>query len=538
MLPPLLLSFPATSRTGVALSGVTRPGGRASAVEDAAGVRKRPSPAPGGAAAQDGATRLTAVAAELRAPTASATSLARRWQTAVMASMDHKVQCYERERAALQAEVYDAQAKAAAFVRQARSGGADALADAETSTWEVAKEVNQRWQALVAQAAALDRIILTARSRHDQVNNATDFASLRVALAAAIERLVADYFMQAVLLETVADLVHSFVNAPLVASQAMLNFCLIGNAGAGKTRLAAALAAVLSKLGLYAYDQLVVAGRSNFVAEYEGQTATKARNFLMSNLEKVIFLDEAYSLTTWELDCDERTLSAYSGEAITELVAFLSQRAGATCFLAAGYQKEMLLDFLPANAGLARRFPFRIWLEDYTAAQLVDIYLGALAEALSDPPPAPPLTAAVARTYFTSPALALLLDVLETLQNTAGSSEARVEYPLLREVFAAQAGAMVTLANTTGVLIASSKDHARIGLNNMGLDTWAIGLVDMYHILSTLLKQLYGPLAASATDEVLSIAAQDGYYAGGTWQVPGGAAAAAASSRQRKPARR
>ena len=148
--------------------------------------------------------------------------------------MAHKVLRYERERQSLQAEVDDAQAKAATFVRQARSGGADALADDQTSSWEVAKEVSQQWQALVAQLAALDRIILTARSRHDLVNNSADFASLRVELAAAIERLVNDYGMQHVLLETVADLVDSFVNAPLVSAQAMLNFVLMGVAGVGK----------------------------------------------------------------------------------------------------------------------------------------------------------------------------------------------------------------------------------------------------------------------------------------------------------------
>ena len=69
-------------------------------------------------------------------------------------------------------------------------------------------------------------------------------------------------------------------------------------------------------------------GRSDFVAEYEGQTAVKTRGFLASQLERVIFLDEAYSLTTLEQKGWKRTLSAYSAEAVSELVAFLSQRVG------------------------------------------------------------------------------------------------------------------------------------------------------------------------------------------------------------------
>ena len=360
-----------------------------------------------------------------------------------------------------------------------------------------------------------------ARGKYDAIHNTTDFSRLRLEFAAAIEELVADYSMQSILLENVADLIDSFVNHPLVAQHSMLNFVLVGNPGAGKTRLATSLSAVLGKLGLYAYDQLVVAGRSDFVAEYEGQTATKTRNFLMSNIEKVIFLDEAYSLTTWEsaggaAGCEgERTLTAYSGEAVTEIVAFLSQRAGSVCFIAAGYEKEMLHDFLPANPGLARRFHLRVWLMDYTASQLVEIYLGALAAAMSDS--ATRLTAAMTRTYFTQPALAFLADILESSQ-----AKQVPKFPLLRETFAAQAGAMATLANTTAVLIASSNRHGQIGLDARGQDTWAIGLVDMHNILVTLLQQHFGPYATNATDEVLSVASSHGWFAGGLWQVPQG----------------
>ena len=48
-----------------------------------------------------------------------------------------------------------------------------------------------------------------------------------------------------------------------------------------------------------------------------------------------------------------------------------------------GERREMLNDFLPANSGLPRRFPYRVWLQSYTASQLIDIFLGALADALS-----------------------------------------------------------------------------------------------------------------------------------------------------------
>ena len=79
---------------------------------------------------------------------------------------------------------------------------------------------------------------------------------------------------------------------------------------------------------------------------------------------------------------------------------------------------------------------------------------------------------------------------------------------------------MVTLANTTAVLIASSNRHGHIGLDTRGQDTWAIGLVDMYNILVTLHQQHFGPYATNATDEVLSVASSHGWFAGGVWHCP------------------
>ena len=426
----------------------------------------------------------------------------------------------------MQEEIDDAQAKVAAFVRQARSGGVNALADGQTPTWDVAEKVVSRWQSLVLQSASIDVLIEAARERHDLIGNTADFATLRAEFALALEELVEDYGSLSILLESVADVVDSFIRFPLVASGSFINFMLLGNPGVGKTRLGGALAAVLGKLGLFVYDQLTECGRSDFVAEYEGQTATKSRTFLVANLERVIFLDEAYALTTWEqtagmADEGERKLSAYSGEAVAEIVAFLSQRVGAVSFIAAGYETEMLNDFLPSNPGLARRITHRVWLSDYTVEDLKNIYLTALARALSDPPPAPRLTRAISRTYFTKPATRFLTDIIESARlQTEGDGAA---YPLLDRIIAAQAGAMGTLASVTAVLIASSKRRGEIGLSSRGQDTWALGYVDVYDVFVTLVFQLLGPQADEAIGELQAIATEHGWLANGAWQVPGDA---------------
>jgi DNA replication protein DnaC len=510
--------------TDVALQGVTRQGGQPGPEEDVFTARRRVDREL--VVATDGAARLTTMASELR----SGGAVARKWQESVRVSMSYKQDLYARELAGMQIEIDDSQAKVAQFVRQARSGE-DALADGQTSTWDIAEKVSGRWQSLVLKAASLDRMILQARRRKDEINNASDLPRLRAEMASALESITTDFASQAILLEAIADICKAFLRNPLVINNTFLNFIFLGNAGAGKTRLATSVAFVLGKLGIFIYDQLVVCGRSDLIAEYEGQTATKTRNFLNANLEKVIFLDEAYSLTTWQNKGDDgpRVLSAYSGEATTELVAFLSQRIGSVCFMAAGYEEQMLNDFIPSNEGIRRRFPFCVWLSDYTAEQLIEIYLDSLAS--SDPSRRQPLTRNETRMFFTTPALSYLIDVITGARERTANG---LTHPLIAQLFQAQAGAMVTLASTTALLIASSKRPSAIGVSSTGLETWAIGATDMHDILRTVLSQQLGPQATEAVRELEAIATDNGWLNAGSWQVP---AAMTPRARGRKGAR-
>ncbi|MDC0525595.1 hypothetical protein OAO87_01255, partial [bacterium] len=240
---------------------------------------------------------------------------------------------------------------------------------------------------------------------------------------------------------------------------------------------------------------------------------------LTSNVEKVILLDEAYSLTSYESSSgdERRKLSAYSDEAVTEIVAFLSQRVGATCLIAAGYEQPMLNDFLPSNDGLRRRFPYRIWLRDYTSEQLVTVFLDALATSLSDPPPAQPLTRDTTRTYFSTAAITYLTDVLTDARS---STDTGATHPLLSQVFAAQAGAMVTLASVAALLIASSNRRGAIGTSDTGIDTWALSFIDVHDVIRTALAQMLGPLAREAETELQTIARANGWIANGAFQMP------------------
>lgn len=212
----------------------------------------------------------------------------------------------------------------------------------------------------------------------------------------------------------------------------------------------------------------------------------------------------------------------------SEMVAFLSQRTGSIAFIAAGYEKEMIQDFIPANPGIARRFTYRVWLADYKPEELVNIYLTALARALSPPPPLPPLTRSTTRTYFTEAALVFLVDVL-------GATKDDDRTPIMNSIFSAQAGAMATLANATALLIASSQRRGEIGLSETGQETWAIGLSDLIDILGTLLLQLTGPKASEALGELQQVGRENGWFVNGVWKVPEGRVSSQpSSSRTRK----
>lgn len=256
--------------TGVALQGVPRPGGRISSNEDTPGSRGRTAPGP--MTIGTGEDRLKAIVGELRAPSSSPNSLAQRWRASLQASMQYKRALYLRERDGVQLEIDDAQSKLGLYVQQARAGSVP-LADSQTSNWDISEKLNSRWQGLVMQAAALDRIIDSAQFRFDHVNNGANFGGARVAFAGAVEQLVGDFGSQGLLMEWVADLIDSFLNAPTVNSNSLINVLLLGNPGVGKTRLATTVAGVLGKLGLFVYDSVTVCGRSDFVAEFEGQVA-------------------------------------------------------------------------------------------------------------------------------------------------------------------------------------------------------------------------------------------------------------------------
>jgi Cdc6-like AAA superfamily ATPase len=160
------------------------------------------------------------------------------------------------------------------------------------------------------------------------------------------------------------------VEAGLKSPTITRHLVFTGNPGTGKTTVARLVSGIYKALGLLSKGQLIEVDRSELVAGYLGQTATKTAEVVASAVGGVLFIDEAYSLTAGDLGADQ-----YGREAVDTLVKEMEDRRDDLVVIVAGYPEPME-DFIAANPGLASRFRTTIGFEDYTDDELTDILTG------------------------------------------------------------------------------------------------------------------------------------------------------------------
>ncbi|WP_163580016.1 AAA family ATPase [Gracilibacillus saliphilus] len=137
-----------------------------------------------------------------------------------------------------------------------------------------------------------------------------------------------------------------------------------GNPGTGKTTVAKLFAQILKQCGLLKRGHLVVASRSDLVAGFVGQTATKTKNKIREALGGVLFIDEAYALYRGEKD--------FGKEAIDTIVDEMTKHNENIVIILAGYKNEMER-FIASNPGLESRFKKYFHFQDYTKEELLEM---------------------------------------------------------------------------------------------------------------------------------------------------------------------
>ncbi|MBO0920036.1 AAA family ATPase [Cellulomonas sp. zg-ZUI222] len=165
-------------------------------------------------------------------------------------------------------------------------------------------------------------------------------------------------------------------DAGLTSPSLTRHLVFVGNPGTGKTTVARLVAGLYRALGLLSSGHLVEVDRSELVAGYLGQTATKTTEVVARALGGVLFIDEAYSLAE----------DQYGAEAVNTLVKDMEDHRDELVVIVAGYPLPMAR-FLATNPGLESRFATTIGFDDYTDAQLREIF--ALAARKADFVPSP-----------------------------------------------------------------------------------------------------------------------------------------------------
>lgn len=146
-----------------------------------------------------------------------------------------------------------------------------------------------------------------------------------------------------------------------------------GNPGTGKTTVARIVAGIYKELGILKKGHLVEVQRSDLVAEYVGQTAPKTNAKIDEALDGVLFIDEAYTLSKGHEN-------DFGKEAIDTLLKRMEDDRDRLVVILAGYKNE-IKGFINTNPGLESRFNRYINFEDYTADELVQIFLSNLQKA-------------------------------------------------------------------------------------------------------------------------------------------------------------
>lgn len=157
-----------------------------------------------------------------------------------------------------------------------------------------------------------------------------------------------------------------------VINKFSLHSVFMGNPGTGKTTVARIVGKIYKALGILERGELIECDRAALVAGFTGQTAIKTDELIERARGSVLFIDEAYSLTSGGK-------GDFGHEAIETLLKRMEDMRGELIVIVAGYPDRMN-EFLEANPGLKSRFDRKFAFQDYTATELMEIAVQMLKE--------------------------------------------------------------------------------------------------------------------------------------------------------------
>lgn len=144
-----------------------------------------------------------------------------------------------------------------------------------------------------------------------------------------------------------------------------------GNPGTGKTTVARIVAEIFHALGILESPTVKEVTRADLVGSVIGATEKQTTRALDEALGGVLFIDEAYQLTSAGSSND------FGLQAVETLLPRLENDRGKFIAILAGYTDEME-EFLDANPGLRSRIPNVIEFPDYSSREVARIVAESL----------------------------------------------------------------------------------------------------------------------------------------------------------------
>lgn len=159
----------------------------------------------------------------------------------------------------------------------------------------------------------------------------------------------------------------------LKTSQLSLHAVFMGPPGTGKTTVARLLGRIFKHLGYVQSGHLIETDRAGMVAGYVGQTAIKSDEIIKTAVGGVLFIDEAYSLTSGNFN-------DYGREAVEILLKRMEDQRNNLVVIVAGYSEEIEM-FIQSNPGLQSRFNRYFKFDHFVPDELLQIFKSMVSKA-------------------------------------------------------------------------------------------------------------------------------------------------------------
>lgn len=148
----------------------------------------------------------------------------------------------------------------------------------------------------------------------------------------------------------------------------VLNVAFVGPAGTGKTSAAAVFTGMLYDSGYIRENSYLDITGDFLKASYVGQTGKRTQAVIEYSKGMVLFIDEAYLLST-----SSGSGHDFGAEAIGVLVDAMEKSRGELVVIFAGYPREMS-QFLAVNSGLSSRIAKTMHFESYSLRELMMMF--------------------------------------------------------------------------------------------------------------------------------------------------------------------